>query len=220
MQTIAMRMAGVLVTAATVAHAPVQAAPPCPGCAERVSYAPIDIGDLFAMTAFDQRSAGATLGTPDETIIVQNFAYSPAEITIPVGGVVRWTNKDFFFHTATSQSGPDIGEPSGLFDLPLDGATSADFQFDAPGDYWYYCIPHGVFMQGVIHVKAASVPGDLNCDGVASVSDISPFVLALTDPPAYEKQFPECDIQRADMNNDGAISVSDIAPFVAVLTGG
>jgi hypothetical protein len=50
------------------------------------------------------------------------------------------------------------------------------------------------------------------------VSDIGPFVLALTDPAGYAAEFPNCDVNLADMNGDGIISVSDIGPFVAVLT--
>lgn len=61
--------------------------------------------------------------------------------------------------------------------------------------------------------------GDLNCDGFISVSDIGPFVLALTDPAGYATQFPNCDINLADLNNDNTISVSDIGPFVALLQG-
>lgn len=67
-----------------------------------------------------------------------------------------------------------------------------------------------------------SVPallGDMNCDGLVSVSDIGGFVLALTDPAGYAAQFPDCDINNADINEDNIISVSDIGPFVAVLTG-
>ncbi|MGE3181330.1 MAG: hypothetical protein AB7N71_06850, partial [Phycisphaerae bacterium] len=59
--------------------------------------------------------------------------------------------------------------------------------------------------------------GDLNCDGVLSVSDIGPFVLALTDAAGYAVQFPDCNIQLADTNGDQTISVSDIGPFVTLL---
>jgi hypothetical protein len=62
--------------------------------------------------------------------------------------------------------------------------------------------------------------GDMNCDGVISVSDIGPFVLAITDPAAYAAEFPKCDINNADVNQDGTISVSDIGPFVSLVTGG
>ena len=57
----------------------------------------------------------------------------------------------------------------------------------------------------------------MNCDGVVTVSDIGPFVLAVTDPTAYAAQFPNCDIDQADLNNDGSVTVSDIGPFVALV---
>ncbi|MGE3182198.1 MAG: hypothetical protein AB7N71_11255, partial [Phycisphaerae bacterium] len=65
------------------------------------------------------------------------------------------------------------------------------------------------------------IPGDLNLDGVISVGDIGPFVLVLTDEPAYRAQFPAASVlEVADINNDGVVTVSDIGPFVALLTGG
>jgi hypothetical protein len=67
---------------------------------------------------------------------------------------------------------------------------------------------------------AANLVGDMNCDGVISVSDIGPFVLAVTDPAAYEAAFPDCDLDNADANGDGIVTVSDIGPFVSLVTGG
>lgn len=61
--------------------------------------------------------------------------------------------------------------------------------------------------------------GDMNCDGIVSVSDIAGFVLALTNPPAYLAQFPNCDISNGDINGSGSVTVSDIGPFVTLLTG-
>lgn len=61
--------------------------------------------------------------------------------------------------------------------------------------------------------------GDMNCDGVVTVGDISGFVLALTNPAAYATTYPACDIVAADANADGVISVGDIAEFVALLVG-
>jgi hypothetical protein len=62
--------------------------------------------------------------------------------------------------------------------------------------------------------------GDMNCDGAVSVSDIGGFVLALTDPVAYEAQYPDCNMQRADINMDSAVTVSDVGGFITLLTGG
>jgi hypothetical protein len=73
-------------------------------------------------------------------------------------------------------------------------------------------------------MKVASLPlglpGDMNCDGVISVSDIGGFVLALTNPAGYAAQYPDCDINNGDINGDSLITVSDIGPFVSLLTGG
>ncbi|MGE3182740.1 MAG: hypothetical protein AB7N71_14000 [Phycisphaerae bacterium] len=71
-------------------------------------------------------------------------------------------------------------------------------------------------------LSLAEIPvfGDMNCDGLVSVSDIGGFVLALTDPVGYAAQFPDCDVSNADINDDDIVSVSDIGPFVALLTGG
>ena len=62
--------------------------------------------------------------------------------------------------------------------------------------------------------------GDMNCDGFVTVSDIGPFVLALTNPAGYAAAFPACDIMAGDVNQDGFVTVSDIGPFVALLAGG
>ncbi len=62
--------------------------------------------------------------------------------------------------------------------------------------------------------------GDLNCDGAVTFLDINPFVLALSDRPGYEAQYPDCDWWNADCNLDGAVDFNDINPFVALLTTG
>lgn len=72
----------------------------------------------------------------------------------------------------------------------------------------------------VFDVASGGLPGDMNCDGVVTVSDIGGFVLALTNPAQYMLDFPDCDVNNADVSGDGSVTVSDIGPFVALLTGG
>ncbi|MDB4539955.1 multicopper oxidase domain-containing protein, partial [Saprospiraceae bacterium] len=63
--------------------------------------------------------------------------------------------------------------------------------------------------------------GDANGDGVFNNADIAPFVLALTNPVAYQAMFPDVDTEIVlDMNGDGGFDNADIAGFVAALTGG
>ena len=68
--------------------------------------------------------------------------------------------------------------------------------------------------------ETAGLRGDMNCDGFVTVSDIGPFVLALSNPSAYAAAFPACDINNADVNEDTFVTVSDIGPFVQLLAGG
>ncbi len=61
--------------------------------------------------------------------------------------------------------------------------------------------------------------GDVNCDGVINNGDIDPFVLAVTDPVAYQAAYPSCDINHADCNQDGDINNGDIDAFLDLLAG-
>ena len=61
--------------------------------------------------------------------------------------------------------------------------------------------------------------GDTNCDGAVNFFDIDAFVLAVTDAPAYEAAYPDCDIMTADCNQDGLVNFFDIDSFVELVTG-
>ena len=54
------------------------------------------------------------------------------------------------------------------------------------------------------------VAGDVNCDGVVDLLDVSPFVQLLSTGGFSEK---------ADINGDGTVDLLDVSPFVALLSG-
>jgi len=66
--------------------------------------------------------------------------------------------------------------------------------------------------------------GDLNCDGFIDFGDINPFVLALSNWPAWQAAFPGCPERNTDVNGDGdyggPLGFGDINPFVALLASG
>ncbi len=64
------------------------------------------------------------------------------------------------------------------------------------------------------------VPGDMNCDGTVGFADINPFVLALTNLPAWQAAYPGCPLLNGDINQDGTFGFADINPFVACMTSG
>ncbi|MGE3182570.1 MAG: hypothetical protein AB7N71_13140, partial [Phycisphaerae bacterium] len=106
-----------------------------------------------------------------------------------------------------------------IFLTGLGGAEGAAID-PLTGDFLFSTFGGGDRVIRVIGFTGITPPGDLNCDGIVTVSDIGGFVLALTNPAEYAVQFPSCDIENADVNNDNVVSVSDIGPFVALLTSG
>jgi len=80
-------------------------------------------------------------------VTIDNFHFSPAEITVPPGSAVKWVNKDDVPHTATAK-GKDPAFDSKTLDTD-DGFT---FTFKTPGVFNYYCKVHP-HMTGKVIVK-------------------------------------------------------------------
>lgn len=98
-------------------------------------------------------------------VMIMHFAFTPADLTVSAGTTVRWMNHDSIEHTATSQTGPGTLIPSGVFDSGLlSMGQTFQFTFNQPGEYHYFCIPHGSSMQAVIRVTAPPACY-ANCDG-------------------------------------------------------
>lgn len=73
---------------------------------------------------------------------------------------------------------------------------------------------------GTLVTAPSFVLGDMNGDGAVTNGDISPFVLALTDPAGYAASFPSLDpAVVGDFSGDGSFTNGDIAGFVDRLTG-
>jgi plastocyanin len=88
----------------------------------------------------------APAATAPVTILIDHFAFSPAEITVEPGTIVEWVNRDQTVH--------NIIVPAGKVSSPgMDTGDQFTFRFDAPGDFSYLCGLHP-HMTGVIHVKA------------------------------------------------------------------
>lgn len=72
----------------------------------------------------------------------------------------------------------------------------------------------------VVDMGAYEIPfGDLDCSGAINFGDINPFVLLLTNPPAYAQMYPDCPPLHGDLDANGEVGFGDINPFVTVLTG-
>jgi plastocyanin len=97
--------------------------------------------------------AGQTSGSGSESggnggaksVTISDFAYEPAELTVPKGTTVTFTNRDSAPHTATSKE-------SGLFESgTIDGGKTGQVELEESGTFAYYCLFHP-FMKGTIIV--------------------------------------------------------------------
>jgi plastocyanin len=87
---------------------------------------------------------------PDQSVAIDAFAFSPAEISVPVGGSVTWTNVQAGVpHTVTST---DVT----TFDSGVLASNDVfSFTFTQAGDFAYQCEIHPS-MHGTVHVVAAA----------------------------------------------------------------
>jgi plastocyanin len=97
--------------------------------------------------------SGPTQARAGASVTVANMAFSPASVTVGLGGTVTWTFQDSTGHTTTSDQGFwDSGTRSG-------GATYAR-AFTSAGTFAYHCTIHSM-MRGKVAVPstASGSPG-------------------------------------------------------------
>ncbi|MGD0930309.1 MAG: cupredoxin family copper-binding protein [Candidatus Korobacteraceae bacterium] len=94
------------------------------------------------------RANAAPAGAPspsDAAVKIDNFTFSPATITVPVGTTVRWTNHDDIPHTVVS-------DDKTFKSKALDTDEQFTYTFTKAGTYNYFCSIHPK-MTGVVVVK-------------------------------------------------------------------
>lgn len=99
--------------------------------------------DHMAMSA---SQAAVPVAGPNQ-VIVNNFAFGPATLTVKRGTTVTWINKDGDAHTVTAAGAKPVFASS-----PLDTGDSFSFTFTAPGTYAYFCKIHPT-MKGAVVVQ-------------------------------------------------------------------
>jgi len=76
------------------------------------------------------------------TILIKNFAFDPASITVKAGSTVRWVNQDSVPHRIVFADGADS--------TVLAGMQSWSRKFDQAGTYGYACTIHPTMLGTVI----------------------------------------------------------------------
>ena len=79
-------------------------------------------------------------------VTIDNFTFTPQQITVKQGDTVIWTNHDDIPHTATSTT-------KAFASQALDTNDLFSFTFATPGSFSYFCALHP-HMTGLVIVEA------------------------------------------------------------------
>lgn len=105
------------------------------------------IGLISLRMPNDQVSPIVSSIQPQNQVVIDNYEYKPAKVTVKRGTTVVWLNKDIAQHTVTSDeaslSGPN-GERFGQNE-------KYEYTFNTVGVFAYHCEPHP-YMKGLIEV--------------------------------------------------------------------
>jgi amicyanin len=82
-------------------------------------------------------TASAQQKAATSEVKIDNFSFSPNELTVPVGTTVTWTNRDDIPHTVVSSD-----DPKAFKSKVLDTDEKFTFTFSKPGTYPYFCSVH------------------------------------------------------------------------------
>jgi plastocyanin len=110
----------------------------------------VGVASLLAAALPELTAAGAAAvaaAASPATIEIDNFAFTPAALTVTAGTTVTWKNEDDSPHR--------IGDKNGTFkSAALDTDDTFSHTFAATGEYPYICTIHP-YMVGKIIVKRA-----------------------------------------------------------------
>ena len=81
-------------------------------------------------------------GSTSASVTIQNFAFSPASITVTKGTTVTWTNEDSAPHQVLNDASGSLAQGALFSSSTLAKGASYSFRFDTPGTYPYHCSIH------------------------------------------------------------------------------
>jgi plastocyanin len=106
------------------------------------SASPSEAASQSAAESTAESAAESAAEGGSETVMLQDFAFSPSELTIPAGTTVTFMNMDTAPHTATNGSDGEA-DPDAAFDIQLAaGSGTGEYTFDEPGTYNVTCTIH------------------------------------------------------------------------------
>jgi plastocyanin len=108
----------------------------CAGLIAAAAVAAMNRPKYFVRAAEEQPAASATID-------VDNFTFTPKEVTVPKGTTITWVNHDDVPHTIVSTD-------KKFRSKALDTDDQFSFTFTSSGVYGYFCSVHPVMTAKVI----------------------------------------------------------------------
>src|SRR5476649_718515 len=102
---------------------------------------------LWVAMALAAAPAFAAEAKPAATVVIDNFSFSPAQLSVAAGSTVTWENHDDMPHTIVNDA-----TPREFKSAPLDSGEHFSQTFAKPGTYKYFCSIHP-HMTGTLVVK-------------------------------------------------------------------
>ncbi len=95
------------------------------------------MGNGMGMRGSSSNAEQTPFASDDDTleIAIEDFLYSPEDLTINAGTTITWTNNDAAVHDATER------DRSWNTELLLEG-DAGEITFDEPGTFEYFCSIH------------------------------------------------------------------------------
>jgi plastocyanin len=86
-------------------------------------------------------------GNPTHLVTIQNFAFSPATMTVSPGDTVTWRNSDSAPHTVTSDTGSELSSPT------IGQGQTYQHVFANAGSFSYHCSIHSTMPHASVTVQ-------------------------------------------------------------------
>ncbi len=118
------------------------------------SWLIIAVGPLVAGCGATGRQTTPVASPPPDTIVMGDFSFTPATLTVLAGTTVTMRNDGRIEHTAA-----DVDASGGITSrvikpVPLATGQSLTITFTRPGTYHYICTFHPKLMDGTVVVTA------------------------------------------------------------------
>jgi quinohemoprotein ethanol dehydrogenase len=176
------------------------------------SMSPVAAPSLQAAAAPAPTAGGAASAT------IFDFKFAPAELHVPIGTTVTWTNQDAVEHTVTASRNQATADPSSAYEFTsplLDTGESFSFTFNDVGEFAYHCNPHP-FMGAKVIVEAAATP-PLQ-PGPAAPGGPAPAAPAPAAPAPAPVQVPRGALPLAASTDDAPILYAAVASSLDPVT--